>query len=294
MRYGSTDVLKGVDLRVEPGEVLALLGPNGAGKTTMIEILAGFRRRSAGQVRVLGMDPDDGGEHWRARIGIVLQSWGDHRRWRVRDLLENIGRFYEPYAGADRKRPYDTDMLLARVGLTEQASKVISKLSGGQRRRLDVAIGLVGNPELLFLDEPTMGFDPQARLDFHTLIQKLSRNDGTSIVLTTHDLQEAEKLAQKIAILISGRIVAYGSARELSVKFPKKANIRFTLNGEQHSYDVVDTTDFVKKLLNRHGASVSALEVRSASLEDTYLGMVGDFESARNIRRDELVPGDTR
>src|SRR5699024_4399007 len=144
MRYGTNDVLHGVDLSVDRGEVVALLGPNGAGKTTTIEILEGFRRRSAGQVRVLGTDPDDGDEAWRARLGVVLQSWRDHRRWRVRELLAYLGRFYAPYSTSQRPRPYDPDELIARVGLSGQATTALAKLSGGQRRRLDVAIGLVG------------------------------------------------------------------------------------------------------------------------------------------------------
>ncbi len=166
MRYGRTDVLDGVTFAARRGEVLALLGPNGAGKTTTIEILEGFRMRSAGQVSVLGIDPGHGGEDWRARIGVVQQSWRDHAKWRVRELLAHLGRYYAPYSTAELPRPWNADELLATVGLTELAGQKIRRLSGGQRRRLDVAIGIVGRPELLFLDEPTAGFDPQARRDF--------------------------------------------------------------------------------------------------------------------------------
>jgi ABC-2 type transport system ATP-binding protein len=155
MRYGSVDVLRGVDFEARRGEVLALLGPNGAGKTTTIEILEGFRMRSAGEVAVLGVDPAKGDEAWRARVGVVLQSWRDHGKWRVRELLDNLGRYYSPYSTPERKRPYGADELAKMVGLQEHAGKKISMLSGGQRRRLDVAIGIVGRPELLFLDEPT-------------------------------------------------------------------------------------------------------------------------------------------
>lgn len=155
MRYGSVDVLKRGGFRRAAGEVLVLLGPNGAGKTTTIEILEGFRMRSAGEVRVLGVDPAKGDERWRARLGIVLQSWRDHGKWRVRELLDNLGRYYAPYGTADRKRPWEADDLIGAVGLGGQAGKKISSLSGGQRRRMDVAIGIVGRPELLFLDEPT-------------------------------------------------------------------------------------------------------------------------------------------
>src|SRR5690606_23704616 len=163
MRYGTKDVLDGVTFTARRGEVLALLGPNGAGKTTTIEILEGFRMRSAGHVRVLGVDPAHGDEAWRARLGIVLQSWRVHARWRVRELLHHLGEYYAPYATPERRRPSDVDELIETVGLTPHANQRVSQLSGGQRRRLDVAIGIVGRPELLFLDEPTAGFDPHAR-----------------------------------------------------------------------------------------------------------------------------------
>jgi ABC-2 type transport system ATP-binding protein len=148
MRYGTTDVLDGIDFCVRTGEVVALLGPNGAGKTTTIEILEGFRARSAGQVTVLGADPEHAGEQWRARLGVVLQSWRDHAKWRVRELLRHLGAYYAPYSTPEITRPWDTDELIDLVGLTAQATKRITHLSGGQRRRLDVAIGIVGRPEL--------------------------------------------------------------------------------------------------------------------------------------------------
>jgi ABC-2 type transport system ATP-binding protein len=162
MRYGTTDVLHGVTFQVRRGEVVALLGPNGAGKTTTVEILEGFRMRSVGRVEVLGTDPARGSEQWRARVGIVLQSWRDHGRWRVRELLAHLGSYYACYSTELIERPWDADELVAAVGLANCAGKKVKTLSGGQRRRLDVALGLVGRPELLFLDEPTAGFDPQA------------------------------------------------------------------------------------------------------------------------------------
>src|SRR5690242_17226285 len=174
MRYGANDVLHGVEFEAHRGEVVCLLGPNGAGKTTTIEILEGFRMRSAGEVSVLGADPARGGEDWRARLGVVLQSWRDHGKWRVRELLAHLGRYYAPYSTDRITRPWDPDELVAAVGLTEHADKKVSRLSGGQRRRLDVAIGIVGRPELLFLDEPTAGFDPEARREFHDLVHALS------------------------------------------------------------------------------------------------------------------------
>ncbi len=274
-------MLNGVDLRVHRGEVVALLGPNGAGKTTTIEILEGFRKRSAGQVRVLGTDPDHGDEAWRARLGIVLQSWRDHHRWRVRELLGHLGSFYAPYGTPGRPRPYDPDELIARVGLTAQATTPLTKLSGGQRRRLDVAIGLVGRPDLLFLDEPTVGFDPQARQEFHDLVYRLSADEDTAIVLTTHDLDEAEKLSDRILVLMGGRIVADSTAAQLAGQVAGKTEVRYTHGGRSHVRAVEDATDYVRELFARHGAAIGDLEVRRARLEDVYLTMVREFESGR-------------
>jgi ABC-2 type transport system ATP-binding protein len=281
MRYGPKEVLRGVDLDAYRGEVLALLGPNGAGKTTTIEILEGFRRRSAGEVRVLGTDPDHGDEAWRARLGVVLQSWRDHGRWRVRELLAHLGRFYPPYATPERSRPYDPDELLALVGLTDEARTPTARLSGGQRRRLDVAIGLIGRPELLFLDEPTVGFDPQGRQEFHELVRRLADLEETTILLTTHDLAEAEKLADRILILLDGAIVADGSAAELARQVAGRAEVRFSRDGERYAHSVEDATGFVRDLLARYGETIGELEVRRPSLEDVYLTMVREFESGR-------------
>ena len=211
MRYGTKDVLHDVTFQARHGEVLALLGPNGAGKTTTIEILEGFRTRSAGHVQVLGTDPGRAGERWRARVGVVLQSWRDHSKWRVGELLTHLGRYYAAYTTASIRRPWDADELLRLVGLTDQAEQKIRTLSGGQRRRLDVAIGIVGRPELLFLDEPTAAFDPRARRDFHGVVRGLADHQQTTILLTTHDLDEAEKLADRIIILNGGRIIADGT-----------------------------------------------------------------------------------
>ncbi|TQM79729.1 ABC-2 type transport system ATP-binding protein [Saccharothrix saharensis] len=271
MRYGSTDVLKGVDLTVGPGEVVALLGPNGAGKTTTIEILEGFRKRSGGEVSVLGVDPDRGDEAWRARLGVVLQSWRDHGRWRVRELLSYLTLFYEPY----RERVFDPDELIGLVGLTDHADKRVGALSGGQRRRLDVAVGLIGHPDLLFLDEPTVGFDPEARRGFHEVVGRLT---GTAILLTTHDLTEAEKLADRIVILVSGRVVADGTAAELADRIAGEAEVRYRLDGVEHVLSTADSTSYVRELFAEHGEAVDDLEVRRASLEEVYLALVRDSE----------------
>jgi ABC-2 type transport system ATP-binding protein len=281
MRYGSRDVLCGVDFRVRRGEVVTLLGPNGAGKTTTIEILEGFRMRSAGEVRVLGVDPARGDERWRARIGVVLQSWRDHGRWRVRDLLAHLAGYYLPYSTPERPRPHDVDELIASVGLAEQAEQRLVSLSGGQRRRLDVAVGLVGRPELLFLDEPTAGFDPRARRDFHDLVHRLSDLEDTTILLTTHDLAEAEQLADRILILSEGRIVADGSADQLARQVAGQAEVRWSRDGERFVHATPDATRFVRDLFAQYGDEVADLEVRRASLEDTYMAMVHRQEQPR-------------
>jgi ABC-2 type transport system ATP-binding protein len=284
MRYGSTDVLSGVEFSARRGEVLVLLGPNGAGKTTTIEILEGFRMRSAGEVAVLGVDPAKGDEHWRAGLGIVLQSWRDHARWRVRELLGYLGRFYTPFSTSDRPRPYDVDDLLEAVGLTEQADQRIGSLSGGQRRRLDVAIGIVGRPEVLFLDEPTAGFDPHARRDFHDLVHRMSDLEDTTVLLTTHDLDEAEKLADRILILAGGRIVADGSADHLARQVAGTAEVRWSIDGELFLHATHDATRFVRELFAQHGEDVADLEVHRASLEDTYMAMVQQHETGHPER----------
>src|SRR5580698_3904120 len=260
MRYGSTDVLTGVSFEARPGEVVALLGPNGAGKTTTIEILEGFRMRSAGLVSVLGTDPAHGGEAWRARIGVVQQSWRDHAKWRVRELLAHLGRYYAPYSTAELPRPWDADELLATVGLTELAGQKIRRLSGGQRRRLDVAIGIVGRPELLFLDEPTAGFDPQARRDFHDLVHRLADQEEATILLTTHDLDEAEKLADRILILAGGQIIADGSADELAHAMSGQSEVQWSRDGQRFVHAADDATAFVRELFRQYGEAVRSEE----------------------------------
>jgi ABC-2 type transport system ATP-binding protein len=274
MRYGDKEVLAGVDFTAAAGEVVVLLGPNGAGKTTTIEILEGFRVRSGGHVGVLGTDPADGDEQWRSRLGVVLQSWRDHSKWRVRELLAHLGAYYQDYSTPDRARPWPVDELLEVVGLTAAADTRIARLSGGQRRRLDVAIGIVGRPELLFLDEPTVGFDPEARREFHDLVHRLTDVDSTTILLTTHDLDEAEKLADRILILTRGQIVASGSADELSRQVAGESEIRWTRDGQRFVHSADDATGFVRELFRQHGDAIGDLEVRRSSLEETYMKLV--------------------
>ena len=288
MSYGANTVLDGVDFTIARGEVLVLLGPNGAGKTTTIEILEGFRVPSAGEVKVLGVNPATADEAWRSRIGVVLQSWRDHGRWRVRELLDHLGQFYEPYSTPDRPRPYPVDELIETVGLTEHRNKKVASLSGGQRRRLDVAIGIVGRPELLFLDEPTAGFDPAARRDFHDLVHRLSDLQDTTILLTTHDLDEAEKLADRIVILNGGRIVADGNAEELAQSVAGSAEVRWTQDGQRQVHSTPDATEFVRELFEQErlgGHPIGDLEVQRPSLESTYLTMVAQQE----LRQEEVI-----
>jgi ABC-2 type transport system ATP-binding protein len=283
MTYGAKDVLTGVTFTAKRGEVLALLGPNGAGKTTTIEILEGFRARSAGEVAVLGTDPARGNEAWRARIGVVLQSWRDHRFWRVRELLAYVARFYAPFATAEVARPWNVDELLGVVGLSKIANAKIVTLSSGQRRRLDVAIGIVGRPEIVFLDEPTAGFDPHARRDFHDLVNRLSDFENTTVLMTTHDLDEAEKIADRILVLDEGRIVADGSADQLARDLTTAAEVRWTSGGQRHVHAVRDgdPSTFVRDLLVKN-PHVTELEVHRASLEDSYMALVQRAESGQS------------
>ncbi|MFE3886576.1 ABC transporter ATP-binding protein [Streptomyces lydicus] len=267
MSYGDTHVLHGIDLDIHRGEIFALLGPNGAGKTTTVEILEGFRQRSAGEVTVLGTDPARGDDAWRARIGLVLQSWRDHRRWRVAELLRHFALYYPA--------PRDPAELLALVGLAEQAGQQVDRLSGGQRRRLDVALAIVGRPELLFLDEPTTGFDPEARRDFHDLVERLARDEGVTVLLTTHDLAEAERLADRIAVLVSGRIRAGGTPAELARRAAAQAEVRWTTaDGTARRERTEDPSRLVWELHRDAQGPVADLEVRRPTLEDTYLHMV--------------------
>ncbi|MEV1170281.1 ABC transporter ATP-binding protein [Nonomuraea sp. NPDC049784] len=280
MRYGSSDVLHDVTFQARHGEVLALLGPNGAGKTTTIEILEGFRMRSAGRVEVLGVDPARGDERWRARVGVVLQSWRDHGKWRVRELLAHLGSYYAPCATGLIQRPWDAGELVDAVGLTEQADKKIRTLSGGQRRRLDVAIGLVGRPELLFLDEPTAAFDPQARHEFHDLVRDIVSGHETTVLLTTHDLDEAEKLADRILVLDGGRIIADGTAGELARRIAGEDEVRWMRGGQRFTHRTADSTRFARDLFDQHGDQIRELEIHRASLEQTYLALVHQAEGA--------------
>ncbi|NEB02724.1 ABC transporter ATP-binding protein [Streptomyces sp. SID13726] len=282
MAYGGLDVLHGVDLDIHRGEVFALLGPNGAGKTTTVEILEGFRRRSGGEASVLGTDPERGDDAWRGRIGLVLQSWRDHRRWRVAELLTHFAMYYPD--------PRDPAELLSLVGLTDQSGRRVDRLSGGQRRRLDVALGIVGRPELLFLDEPTTGFDPEARHEFHVLVERLAHDEGVTVLLTTHDLAEAERLADRIAMLVGGRIRASGTPADLARRAAARAEVRWTADdGTPRRERTEDPSRLVWELHRRADGPIPDLEVRRPTLEDTYLHMVHQETDGTDGAVDEEV-----
>jgi ABC-2 type transport system ATP-binding protein len=279
MRYGETDVLTGVDFDIAPGEVVCLLGPNGAGKTTTIEVLEGFRIRSAGEVNVLDEDPAHASEDWRARTGVVLQSWRDHPRWTPRRLLTLLGAYYAPYSVPGRARPHDVDLLLETVGLTGVADRKIAGLSGGERRRLDVAVGIVGRPDLLFLDEPTAGFDPQARREFHELVRRLAGLERTTILLTTHDLDEAERLADRVLILAGGRIVADDTVEGLAKRVSGEARVSWSRGGQRFEQSTQDGTGLARDLFAEFGEDLEDLEIRRPTLEDAYLALVQRHEA---------------
>lgn len=277
MSYGSISVLQGISFTIARGEIVALLGPNGAGKTTTMEILEGFREPSAGVVQVLGIDPLHGGESWRSRLGVVLQSWRDHPRWRVRELVGHFGEFYRPFSTPERVRPWDVDALLQRVGLGGKGDRQVMNLSGGERRRLDVALGLVGRPELLFLDEPTSGLDPQARREMHDLLRGLADEDVT-ILVTTHDLDEAERTADRILVLAGKQIVADGTADRLRRELSQNAEVSWVRDGVIEVHATNDPVGFLRELLSVPGEEITDLEVRRSTLEDVYLDLVNKVE----------------
>jgi ABC-2 type transport system ATP-binding protein len=268
--YGDVHAVRGVDLEIAQGEIFSLLGPNGAGKTTTVEILEGFRTRDAGTVSVLGFDPQSRGHQsreWRNRIGIVLQSSADAGDLTVLETVEHFSGYYS--------NPRKVDEVIYSVGLVEKESALIRTLSGGQRRRLDVALGIVGNPELLFLDEPTTGFDPEARRSFWALIQKL-RSDGTTILLTTHYLDEAEALADRVAVINNGVIIEVSTPAELGGRATSQATVSWRDGNTVKSERSDNPTALVSKLSSHFAGEVPELVVSRPSLEDIYLEMIGE------------------
>lgn len=265
-RYGDRDVLTGLDLTIQPGETYALLGPNGAGKSTAIEILEGLRSADAGEVTVLGHDPRTAPRSWRARIGIVPQSTGEFGAFTPTELLRHYAGFY-PNA-----RPVDE--VIELVGLAEKARTRASKLSGGQQRRLDVALGIIGRPELLFLDEPTTGFDPEARRQFWNMLQSLA-GSGTAILLTTHYLDEAATLADRVGVLSRGRLVAEAPPEEIGGAEARIPVVRWRdADGRMQELRTEHPGRATAKLVAELGEP-RGLEVVRPSLEETYLGLIG-------------------
>ena len=262
-KYGNFTALAGVSLQVATGECLALLGPNGAGKTTLTEILEGYRQRDGGEAEVLGVDPGKPTGVWRAKLGIVLQNASDMADLTVEETVTQFARYYP--------NPADPELVIAAVGLTEKSRSRNGKLSGGQRRRLDVALGIIGNPDVLFLDEPTTGFDPEARREFWVLIDRL-KSEGTTILLTTHYLDEAQYLADRVAVIARGRIVAEGPPEAIGNR--SDAIVGWSEDGREMSVPTNEPTAFIAQLGLRFDAEIPNLSVRRSSLEDAYLELI--------------------
>jgi len=263
--YGDLDAVDGVTCEIEFGECFALLGPNGAGKTTVTEILEGYRVRDSGTVEVLGVDPSSGNRSWKSQLGIVLQTDRDLGDLTVSEAVHHFAGYYA--------NPRDPDEVIAAVGLSEKGTSRNEKLSGGQRRRLDVALGIIGRPRVLFLDEPTTGFDPQARRDFWTLIDGL-KAEGTTILLTTHYLEEAEHLADRVAVMSRGRIVACDTPALLGGRQTGQARVSWTEDGQTHELWTPEPTRIVNELSARFDGEIPGLSVDRARLEDTYLALL--------------------
>ena len=283
-RYGDKLAVDGVDLRVDTGEIVAVLGPNGAGKTTTVEILEGYRHRDSGRVAVLGQDPQHADRAWRARVGVVLQDVAAGSEASVEELVRHHAQFYPA--------PRDPDEVIAAVGLDEKRRTRVRHLSGGQRRRLDVALGVVGRPELLFLDEPTTGFDPEARHAFWDLIAGL-RAGGTTILLTTHYLDEAEHLADRVVVVTQGHVVAEGSPSRLGGADAHRARVRWREDDEPRELATDTPTRAVGELAARFAAlghdEVPGLQVLRPSLEDVYLGLVGAADRSSDAELEGAV-----
>jgi ABC-2 type transport system ATP-binding protein len=267
--YGQLEAVRGISFEIAAGEVFGLLGPNGAGKTTTVEILEGYRRRDGGAVSVLGTDPEQARSEWRERIGIVLQSSAMHANLTVTEHLALFAGYYA--------QPRDVDEVIGVVGLAEKRGARVRTLSGGQKRRLDLGLALVGDPELLFLDEPTTGFDPAARRAAWDVIRSL-RSLGKTILLTTHYLDEAEQLSDRVAVLAQGRIVALGRPSELTATAPA-TEIRYRRNGREVVVQTHEPTRLLHELTGEalaDGVELEGLSVRRPTLEEIYLSLTAE------------------
>ena len=273
-RYGDLWALDGASFEIAFGECFALLGPNGAGKTTVTEILEGYRSRDAGEARVLGEDPAVGDRAWRSQLGIVLQSDRDLGDLTVAEAVRHFAGYY-----AD---PRDPDEVIESVGLTAKRKDRNDKLSGGQRRRLDVALGIIGRPRVLFLDEPTTWFDPEARREFWTLIEGL-KAEGTTILLTTHYLEEAEHLADRVAIISGGKVLACDAPDRLGGRERSSARVSWLEGGLRVESQTLDPTAAVLDLAARFDGEIPGLEVRRETLEDVYLSLLSRDRSTEDV-----------
>jgi ABC-2 type transport system ATP-binding protein len=266
--YASSIAVDGIDFDIQAGEIFSLLGPNGAGKTTVVEILEGHRTRDGGEVEVLGADPGTAPRSWYNQIGIVLQESSDAPELTVREVVRHYASYYTNRG--------DPDEIIQNVGLKDNANRRVHQLSGGQRRRLDVALGIVGRPKLLFLDEPTTGFDPEARRDFWTLVRGLA-GEGTAILLTTHYLDEAEALADRVAVLLNGRIAVSGKPATLGGRASANARVSWVDSTGRRTVHTQTPEQVVGELARQAGDVISELTVTRPSLEDVYLDLIRKY-----------------
>lgn len=270
-KYGDKTAVAGIDLLVNQGEIFALLGPNGAGKTTTVEILEGYRNADAGEIKVLGFNPAtkaSAAQSWRNRIGIVLQSATDAADLSVIETISHFANYYE--------NPKDVDQVISSVGLTEKIKSRVHQLSGGQRRRLDVALGIIGSPELLFLDEPTTGFDPEARRSFWDLIRTL-KQEGTTILLTTHYLDEAQELADRVGVINKGQLIEVATPSTLGGRNNAPAKVMWVENGVSKEILTSNPTEEVIRLNQHFNGQIPELQVIRPNLEEIYLRMIGEL-----------------